>query len=462
MNMKKTALISALLCSVALAASAQKVKPLKISFTAQDKSVNPVEIQFAETDTIIPMTIVGDTTATSKNTQGSVTLNLKEPTYGVITYRWKRSTVYLEPGKDFAIAWDLTPAALTASVTSKKSQVNPYLSSGEQKGPLMGDFGKEPEEILPLLEEYVTNCYKVVDSKKLDKEFVAKEKQRIEYWIYGFLAQYAQQKPCDDPVYDKLKELSERNEAWLMQMPEYTNYMYSAITTLALRDMDIEDSQEGQTKAVTAVLEYAAEHIKDNKPLLEYIVGSNAVAHVANNGNEGGERIKEIFEANVSDPEITNAFNIAWANGAVLSKGKPSPEFSFPDIDGKMVSLKDLRGRYVYIDCWATWCVPCRGEIPALQKLEEMFKGMNIAFVSISCDRDKAKWETAVREGKMGGIQLWGNEDNEFLQKYRVNGIPRFIFLDPTGRIINPDMTRPSDPATIEALGMVAMPMEEE
>ncbi len=459
--MMKTALLSTLFCAFALTASAQKAKPLTISFSAQDKSVNEVEIQFVETDTIIPMTIVGDTTATSKHTAGKVTLNLTEPTYGVITYRWKKSTVYLEPGKDFAIAWDLTPAALTATVTSKKSQINPYLGCGELKGPVMGDFGKDPEEILSLLEEYTNNCYSILESKKLDKTFVAKEKQRIEYWIYGFLAQYAQQKPCDEPVYDKLKELSERNEPWLVQMPEFTNYMYSAITALALRDTDIEESQEGQTKAVTKVLEYAASHIQNNKPLLEYIIGSNAVAHVANNGNEGGERIKELFDANVSDPEIVAAFNTAWANGAVLSKGKPSPDFSFPDINGKMVSLQDLRGRYVYIDCWATWCVPCRGEIPHLQKLEEMFKGMNIAFVSISCDRDKAKWEAAVKEGKMGGIQLWGDEDNEFLQKYRVNGIPRFIFLDPNGRIINPDMTRPSDPTTIEALGMVAMPMSD-
>lgn len=454
--MKKT-ILSAFAALLSIAAYAQK--PVNISFLSHDKSLQEVEIQFAETDTIIPLTIVGDTAAATKTLQGSVSLNVKQPTYGRITYRWKKSTVYLEPGKDFSMEWDLTPAALTVNVTSKKSQINPYLSAGELKGPVMGDFGKDPGEILSVLEDYTTECYKVLDSKKLDKVFVEKERQRIEYWIYGFLAQYAQQKQCDEAVYDKLKQLSAKDDEWLVQMPEYTNYQYSAVTALALRDEDIDETPEGQTAAVTKVLEYVVANVKTDA-LKQYLIGTNAVALVANNGNDGAERIKEIVEQNITDKEILYAFDVAWKNGSVLKAGRPSPDFDFEDINGKHWNLAALRGKYVYIDIWATWCVPCKGELPHLQKLEETFKGMNIAFVSLSCDRDRTKWETMVKEQNLGGIQLWGGEDNEFLRKYRAQSIPRFILLDPNGRIVNPDMTRPSDPKTIEALGMIAMPMD--
>ena len=51
--------------------------------------------------------------------------------------------------------------------------------------------------------------------------------------------------------------------------------------------------------------------------------------------------------------------------------------------DSNETKLEDLRGKYVYIDVWATWCGPCRGEIPYLQKVEEKYKGKNIEFVSI-------------------------------------------------------------------------------
>ncbi|MBQ0049229.1 MAG: TlpA family protein disulfide reductase [Bacteroidales bacterium] len=240
-------------------------------------------------------------------------------------------------------------------------------------------------------------------------------------------------------------------------MPEYTNFQYSATTALALRNVEVEDSPEFQTKAVTQVLEYAVNNIQ-NEDLKQYIIGTNAVAHVANNGYEGAERIKQIVEQHVSEPEIKHAFDVAWKNGDVLREGRPSPDFSFPDANGKQVTLADLRGKYVYIDCWATWCVPCRGELPHLKKLEETFKGMNIAFVSISCDSDKAKWLKFVEEQQLSGIQLWGDADSQFMGKYRIQSIPRFILLGPDGRIINPDMTRPSDPKTAEALGMVARP----
>lgn len=455
-NMKK--LFSTLFCAVAITACAQK--PVTVSFLAHDKSVQQVEIQYAEKDTVITLNLVGDTAQATKTLEGKLSLTVKEPTYAMITYRWKRSTVYLEPGKDFTMEWDLTPAALTVKATGKKSKINDYLCAGELKGPVMGDFGKSPEDILDILADYEKNCYKILDSKKLDKTFVAKEKMRISYWIYGFLAQYAQQKQCGDEVYDKLKSLSSVEDEWLMQTSDYANFQYSAVTALALRDAEVGEGFEAQTKAVTTVLEYAAANLK-NKQLKEYIIGTNAVAHVANNGYDGADRIKEIFEANVNDPEIKYAFNVAWENGNVLRAGRPSPEFDFPDINGKNVKLSDLRGKYVYIDCWATWCVPCRGELPHLKKLEETFHGMNIAFVSISCDRDRNKWETMVKEQGLGGIQLWGDEDNDFLRKYRVQGIPRFIFIGPDGRIVNPDMTRPSDPKTMEALGMVAMPMSE-
>lgn len=439
--------------------SAFAQKPVSINFLAHDTSLQEVEIQFAETDTIIPLALVGDTTATTKTAKGKAVINVKEPTYGVITYRWKRSTVYLEPGKDFNMEWDLTPSALKVNVTSKKSQINPYLSCGELAGPVMGDFGKSPEDILPLLEEYTTNCYKILDSKKLSKDFVAKERQRIAYWIYGFLAQYAQQKPCDQPVYDKLQELASKEDLWLVQMPEYTNFQYSAMTALALRDEDIENTPAGQASAVTKVLEYVVANVHNND-LRQYLIGTNAVALISNNGNDGAERIKEIFEQNITDPEIKAAFAVAWENGNVLKAGRPAPDFEFEDVDGKKWTLADFRGKYVYIDIWATWCVPCKGEIPHLKKIEQTFHGMNIAFVSISCDKDRAKWAAMVKDQGLTGVQLWGGEDNAFLRSFRVQSIPRFIFIDPTGRIKNPDMTRPSDPVTMEALGMVAMPME--
>ncbi|MDR1415243.1 MAG: TlpA family protein disulfide reductase [Odoribacteraceae bacterium] len=127
--------------------------------------------------------------------------------------------------------------------------------------------------------------------------------------------------------------------------------------------------------------------------------------------------------------------------------GKPSPAFAYPDIDGRELSLPDLRGKYVMVDLWATWCGFCVQEIPHMKTLEQKMHGRNIAFVSISVDADKAKWEAYVKEQQMTGTQLYAGDDKSFTAPYDVNGIPRFILIDREGNVLDPNMKlRPSNP----------------
>lgn len=130
--------------------------------------------------------------------------------------------------------------------------------------------------------------------------------------------------------------------------------------------------------------------------------------------------------------------------------GKPSPEFDYENYKGGKTKLADLKGKYIYIDLWATWCAPCRAEIPYLQKIEEKYHGKNIEFVSISIDKmkDHEKWQKFVTDKHLGGTQLMADKDweSEFVTNYGVTGIPRFILIDPKGNVVKADAARPSDP----------------
>ena len=127
-----------------------------------------------------------------------------------------------------------------------------------------------------------------------------------------------------------------------------------------------------------------------------------------------------------------------------------SASFDYENFAGGKSKLEDFKGKYVYIDVWATWCGPCRREIPFLGKIEEKYNGKNIAFVSISIDvqKDIEKWRTLVKEKQLGGVQLIADKDwsSDFVRSFGINGIPRFILIDPNGKIINADAERPSDP----------------
>ncbi|SEW01678.1 TlpA family protein disulfide reductase [Chitinophaga arvensicola] len=133
----------------------------------------------------------------------------------------------------------------------------------------------------------------------------------------------------------------------------------------------------------------------------------------------------------------------------LMTSNAMAPEFNYANVDNRKVALKNLRGKYVYIDVWATWCSPCKAEIPFLQQVEKDYHGKNIEFVSISIDADKGEWEKYVRNNKLGGIQLITDKKNfesEFIRKLYVAAVPRFILVDPKGRLVSANAPRPSDP----------------
>jgi peroxiredoxin len=143
--------------------------------------------------------------------------------------------------------------------------------------------------------------------------------------------------------------------------------------------------------------------------------------------------------------EIKNVYH----NRLTYTDHKPAPDFSYKDVGGKTVSLADFRGKFVYIDVWATWCAPCKAELPHLKDLEAAYQHKNIQFVSISVDvqEDKEKWKEFVKKNGLTGIQLVSDHafESAFIGKMNISSIPRFILIDPEGKIVAADALRPSD-----------------
>jgi thiol-disulfide isomerase/thioredoxin len=143
----------------------------------------------------------------------------------------------------------------------------------------------------------------------------------------------------------------------------------------------------------------------------------------------------------------------AYRKVSKTAKGNPSPKFSFKGIDDKKVKLDDFKGKFVYIDIWATWCAPCINEIPHLKKVTEQFKDKDIAFISICQDDTHERWIKTLEAKNLGGVQLYAeNKEDSFFTDYSLNGIPRFILLDRNGVIISPNAKRPSNPELISEL----------
>ncbi|WP_026777488.1 TlpA disulfide reductase family protein [Polaribacter sp. Hel_I_88] len=175
---------------------------------------------------------------------------------------------------------------------------------------------------------------------------------------------------------------------------------------------------------------------------------------------ESHKNLDSVLYASVKqqNEQLVTYFDNAYAQNQIMGVGKPSPKFEdYINIKGGKNSLDDYKGKYVYIDVWATWCGPCIQQIPYLQNLEKEYQNKNIEFISISTDESQRsggsweaaekKWRDFVKARNMSGVQLWSGQDFSFQQMYQINGIPRFILVDPNGNIVDANAPRPSDPA---------------
>ena len=165
------------------------------------------------------------------------------------------------------------------------------------------------------------------------------------------------------------------------------------------------------------------------------------------------DKFYALFDKIEKNPEYKAKIKTKYDNIKALQPGAPSPDFTAYDINGKEYHLKDFAGKPLYIDLWATWCGPCRREIPFLDKIKEQYKDKPINFLSFDVYDDKNKWEQMVKQQKMTGWQLINTDRNlSFLKKYVVDGIPRFILLDKDGKIVDANAPRPSDKTLISLL----------
>lgn len=127
---------------------------------------------------------------------------------------------------------------------------------------------------------------------------------------------------------------------------------------------------------------------------------------------------------------------------ASLVEGAKFPEFNEMDLAGKPLSVANYKGKVVMIDFWATWCPPCRAELPNVLKTYQKYHDKGFEIIGVSLDSDKAKLESFLKDNKMTWPQYFDGKgwENKLAQTYGVNSIPATYLLDGEGKIIAKDL----------------------
>jgi len=115
-------------------------------------------------------------------------------------------------------------------------------------------------------------------------------------------------------------------------------------------------------------------------------------------------------------------------------KGSESPSFKVLDINKKEYSSGNLKGKYILLDFWASWCLPCLQLTPKIQELREKYPENKLEIISISLDTEFASFSRALKKTNTSYVHVFGNQ--EIVKNYAVGPIPQYILIDPSGKVI--------------------------
>ncbi|GAA4232385.1 hypothetical protein GCM10022291_07110 [Postechiella marina] len=395
---------------------------------------------------------------------GSFTDTLKTKLNDYVLYDGQNPVfLYLNAGDNIVINYDVKDFSNTLKITGDGSRISNYLIAKRaiETDKLGGnrDFFTLDEAAYKELFDQIANSQIETLEKTagLPQDYVEKERRNINYFYLNMLSDYE-----SAHKYYTRKQTFKVSEGFLTELEsldydngddyEASQYYKKIVNSYYNRKAgEIARDQQLSSGGLALIEALSTSNQKIKNGILFNYANANLVrerdpktfydAYMVNSNNEEHKaKITEILK------KLT-ATNV----------GAASPKFiNYENNAGGTTSLDDLKGKYVYIDVWATWCGPCIREIPALKKIEKQFHGKNIEFVSISIDKKKDydKWKKMIVDKDLGGIQLLADNDwkSSFVQDYGIEGIPRFILIDPNGNIVSANAPRPSNPSLISMI----------
>ena len=246
----------------------------------------------------------------------------------------------------------------------------------------------------------------------------------------------------NEKIYQEISNVREK----LMQEPRFKEYAEVQTKLNELHNGEDKEAfykYQAETEAITE--EFNNEVRKQQKELILKNDTIEAVAYYLNflqNDMELAE-LEQVFKA--LSPKVQNSSFAKDVREEIAARirvqpGMPAPDFTLETPDGTKLSLSDLRGKYVILDFWASWCVPCRKSHPHLIQINQKYKGENFVLLGIASDRKDEVIKKAAQEDKIDWPQMniyeKRDQQKQLNEMYDISAIPTKILIDPEGKIV--------------------------
>ncbi|MDB5020235.1 MAG: Thioredoxin, partial [Pedobacter sp.] len=236
---------------------------------------------------------------------------------------------------------------------------------------------------------------------------------------------------------DKLQELNVNKNRYTAKMAEIQKQFEEQVEAQPQnREAIANQMRPALMKETQGLVDFILKFANDNPNSLAsfYAINSLNPSDYEKEFIAYSDKIKSTFNNNAAVTE----FLVRMAKLKSVQVGQPAPAFSMKTIDGKTTSLAEFKGKYVLLDFWASWCMPCRQENPNVVKAYNKFKERNFTILSVSLDKDPAAWKQAVAADKLTWTHASELSDFEgpTVRLYQVEAIPSSFLIDPSGKIV--------------------------
>ena len=242
---------------------------------------------------------------------------------------------------------------------------------------------------------------------------------------------------------DTYKEMYNQIDGW----GGIASRMNNNVLDFVFKQLSIKDSG-GKWDAFISL----ADTMKSKPQIVHYLLYKIKSDKVTRNKDSLKHQLNTFAKAGFPNQLFTNYYSEYLRSESL----KSSTEASLVTLQGDSVTLRSkmalLKGRYVFVDIWASWCAPCFGQMPYLQKVKEELKNENIAFLSLSADNEEqhAAWLAAAKKESLDNGELdfrfRKGFKNTYLEVNKITSIPRYMLFNTNGEVIDSDFIQPSNP----------------
>lgn len=402
-------------------------------------------------------------TSVSLDAQGKQVFNidLQSPAYyQYMDGKQRFFTIYLTPGSKT----EITETTDGVSMKGDNAAINDFINANRF-------LGNSVKGVEPYSAEWQSNSRKELDKlcDKLSKAGFPEDFVKMQKLYYQF-AYYAQQLNAplmaafmkikldlSDSYYDFLKT-ARFNDPDILSIPKWFDTMVNAFGEMEKRGIIPVDKDR--------FMQIYADKIENDKVRSAFLVRlldltmqkgytDNFPAyvesiHIAIIGDQDKAALKE------AEAKFTK---LKEANKTIL-KGMPAPAFTAVDVNGKEYKLADFAGKVVVLDFWFTGCVPCKAEMPYMEKIAESMKNEPIQFISMSLDTGDqllTAWKEMVKDqhGPVLNLNVPNGFKSELANKFGIRSVPRIVIVDQQGNIYDSNALRPSDPKLKQTIEVV-------